>query len=493
MNPNNQSTKPRLLQNWISLSGIVVAAGSLFAFLLLFALDTFQEDRNPYIGILAYVVAPGIAIFGAALAVVGAWIQRRHSRKTDTFALHPITIDVTRPRDRKFLFIFALGTSVFLFLTALASYKTYHFSESVQFCGQTCHVPMKPEFTTHQISPHANVDCTACHVGEGMDAYVKAKLNGVHQLVGVLSGNFDRPIKTPVKHMRQASETCEACHWPQRSVGHVEKVFHHFLMDETNTPFSVRMLLNVGGGSANGGNAGGIHAHMNLDNKVEYIATDERRQVIPWVRQTDSNGVVTVYKTADFKDENLSKYEIRRMDCLDCHNRPAHKFSPPNDSVDIAMAAGKIDSSLTWIKSNAVAVLTAHYTSEEDALQKISGSLRATYSSYPKLDNLVAQVQGIYKKSFFPEMKADWRAYPDNIGHKNWQGCFRCHDGNHKAEGSKQMIQAKDCKSCHTILAQGSAADMEKLNPKGNNFFHIDSNMEDFSCTECHTGGMQKE
>ena len=147
MNPENKSTKPRLLQNWISLSGIVIAAGSLFAFLLLFALDTFQEDSNPYMGILAYVVAPGIAIFGAVLAGVGAWIQWRYSRKADTVKLHPITIDVTRPRDRKFLFVFALGTSVFLFLTALASYKAYHFSESIQFCGQTCHVPMKPEFT----------------------------------------------------------------------------------------------------------------------------------------------------------------------------------------------------------------------------------------------------------------------------------------------------------------------------------------------------------
>ncbi len=443
-------------------------------------------------GILAYVVAPGFTLLGASLTGIGAFIQWRYSRKDGVGKLHPLTIDITRSRDRKFLFVFALGTSVFLLLSALGSYQTYHFTESVQFCGQTCHTPMKPEFIAHQISPHANIDCTACHVGEGVDAYVKAKLNGVHQLVGVITGKYNRPIKTPVKHMRQASETCEGCHWPQRSVGNVEKVFNHFLMDETNTPFSVRILMNVGGGSAGGGKVGGIHAHMNLANKVEYVATDDRRQVIPWVRLTDSNGVVTIFKTADFKDDP-TKFEIRKMDCIDCHNRPAHRFSPPNTSVDIAMAAGKIDPSLSWIKSNAVAVLTGAYATEDDALAKISEKLRGKYSTYPNLETLVTEVQGIYKNSFFPEMKADWRAYPDNIGHKNWAGCFRCHDGKHKSEGAKQMIQAKDCKSCHTILAQGDAAGMAKLDPKGHNFFHIDANMDEFSCTECHTGGMQKE
>ena len=156
-------------------------------------------------------------------------------------------------------------------------------------------------------------------------------------------------------------------------------------------------------------------------------------------------------------------------------------------------ASGKIDPSLTWIKSNAVALLTASYSTENEALEKISTSFRGHYGSFAKLDGLVAQVQDIYKKSFFPEMKADWRAYPDNIGHKNWDGCFRCHDGKHKSDGAKQMIPANDCNSCHTILAQGSPADMQTLHAKGPTFFHIDSKMEDFSCTECHTGGMQKE
>ena len=87
---------------------------------------------------------------------------------------------------------------VFLLLTAIGSNRTYHYTESVQFCGQACHVPMKPEFTTYQHSPHARVECTACHVGEGAEWYIKSKINGVHQLVGVLTDNYHRPIKTPL-------------------------------------------------------------------------------------------------------------------------------------------------------------------------------------------------------------------------------------------------------------------------------------------------------
>jgi hypothetical protein len=169
---------------------------------------------------------------------------------------------------------------------------------------------------------------------------VKAKLNGVHQLIGVMTGDYHRPIKTPIPNLRPAQDTCERCHWPDRYVGQLDRTYDHYLADETNTPFTVRLSLNVGGGTSEYGKSGGIHWHMNLANKVEYIATDEQRQVIPWVRFTDSNGKVTEYKTADFTN-NIAGYEIRRMDCLDCHNRPAHDFHAPNDAVDVAIVPEK--------------------------------------------------------------------------------------------------------------------------------------------------------
>jgi hypothetical protein len=180
------------------------------------------------------------------------------------------------------------------------------------------------------------------------------------------------------------------------------------------------------------------------------------------------------------------------MDCMDCHNRPAHDFRPPNDSVDLAMRVGEIDSSMPWVKSNAVAVLIANYRTENEAMTKIDATLRATYKKSSGVDRLVAAVQKIYSQNFFPEMKSDWRVYPNNIGHKNWAGCFRCHDGLHKAEDGKSMIAASDCNSCHLILAQGSGAQLQQLDAKGLDFFHLDANYSDFTCNNCHTGAFTK-
>lgn len=488
------SHQPRLLRNWLSLTGGVLAISAFFAFLLLFAIDLFAHNGNPYMGILAYVVAPAFLFLGLGMMAIGAWIQRRHLRRAaPEVKPHPLSFNFSRPEDRRKLGFFVIGSTVFLLCTAIGSYQSYHVSESVGFCGQACHTPMKPEFTAYQLSPHARVACVECHVGHGAQAFIEAKMNGVHQLVGVMTGDYQHPIKTPIRNLRPARETCERCHWPQKFSGQLDRTYEHFLSDETNTPFAVRLTLKVGGADPKHGVAGGIHWHVNQDNRIEYIATDDRRQVIPWVRVTDSKGVVTEYRTPQSTND-LKGYEIRTMDCIDCHNRPSHRFRSPNEATDLALSLGKIDRTLPWVKSNTVAVLTQPYESETQAMEKISSSLHAQYASTTNVDTLVKAVQTIYAANFFPEMKADWRAYPENIGHKDWPGCFRCHDGSHKAVGDlKKKIPASDCTACHTILAQGAGADLEKLSPKGTPFVHIDAEYSDFDCSRCHTGAFQKE
>jgi nitrate/TMAO reductase-like tetraheme cytochrome c subunit len=484
----------RLVQfrNWISLSGAVIATGSLFAFLLLFANDLIAEHSNPYVGILAYVVAPGFLVLGLALIAVGVWRHHRRLRKMTPGTLpQALIIDLSRPRDQKVAAVFVACSVFFLLLTAIGSQRTYHYTESVQFCGQACHQPMKPEFTAYLNSPHARIACTECHVGPGATWYVKSKINGVRQLYCTLTDKFDRPIKTPIRNLRPAQDTCEQCHWPQRFVGDLDRTYSHFLADETNTAFSVRLSLHVGGGDSNHGPVGGIHWHMNIANKVEYVATDDQRQTIPWVRFTDAQGVVTEFRTKDFKDDP-AKHTVRKMDCMDCHNRPAHHFRTPNAAVDLAMSVGHIDPTLPWVKSNVVATLVQPYATEPEALEKIAGTLRARYPQAAKVDSLIGVVQDIYKKNFFPEMKADWRAYPNHIGHKDWAGCFRCHDGKHKSADGQRIIKASDCNSCHTILAQGNGLELERLSSKGHNFMHVDAEYSDFSCIECHTGAFQK-
>jgi len=488
---NPTPKKPGFHRNWLSLIGALIAVGGFFAFLFLSAIELFAHHSNPYMGILAYVVAPGFMFLGAGIAVAGVIIEkRRHTKLThskEDWIPGALTIEFGRARDRKILAGFVLGGVVWLLCTAIGSYRTYHYSESISFCGEACHEPMKPEHVAYQNSPHARIACIECHVGPGATSYVKAKLNGVHQLYCTLTDNISRPIKTPIHNRRPANETCGTCHWSQNEVGNLDRTYTHFLADETNTQFNVRMLLKVGSSGNSKTPASGIHAHNDASKKIEYAHTDDKRLEIPWIRVTDAAGKVTEYKVADYKDGS-SSHATRTMDCIDCHNRPAHRFQTPNAAVDNALAVGKIDHSLPWVKSNLVAVLTANYKTEAEALSKIDSTLRSQYKSFAKLDSLVSETKALFAANFFPEMKADWRAFPDHIGHKDSPGCFRCHDGKHKTPDGKKILPASDCQSCHVILAQGAGDQMEKLNAKGFTFFHVDADYEDLSCANCHTG-----
>lgn len=487
-------TRLSRLRNWLSLAGMVLAVSAFFAFVLLFAVDLMAEHANPYMGILAYVVAPGFLIAGLFLIAAGYILESRRIRKglpqrDDRLVLN---IDLSRKRDRRLMAGFVGGSVAFLFLTAFGSYETYHLMESNTFCGETCHTPMEPEYKAYQHSAHAQVDCVSCHIGPGTEAYIRTKLNGVKQLYHQILGDFDRPIQILNPNLRLADETCQTCHWSQKHIGDVHKTFTHFLADETNTPFTVQMVLKVGGSDPVHGPVEGIHSHMNVSNKIEFISTDPQRLEIPWVRVTDADGKVTEYRNEEFTDD-ISKHTIRTMDCMDCHNRPAHKFLSPNDAVDQSIAMGRIDPSIPWAKSNVVKALAAPYATREEAQAKIGEFLRAEYKDDKRVDALVAEALSIYKINFFPEMKADWRAHPDYIGHKDTNGCFRCHNGKLLASDGKTSIKGNDCKACHLITAQGAGAELEKVNLKGFDFFHVDSDYSEPNCAECHNGQIQEE
>jgi nitrate/TMAO reductase-like tetraheme cytochrome c subunit len=469
------------------LTGLVVVVGSIFSFFLLLLLDTLAHYSNPYVGILTYLVAPGFTVIGLALALLGALLRHRQVIKTSG-PLPPIRIDLTRPRDRRLLGFFVLGSVIFLLISALGSYQTYHYTESVSFCGEACHGVMKPEHVTFLNGPHARVACAECHIGKGANWYVRSKLSGTYQVYATLADKYPRPIPTPVKNLRPAQETCEQCHWPKKFVGNLERTFVSYLGDETNTPFTVRMLLKVGGADPTHGPEGGIHWHMNVRNKIEYIATDEARQKIPWVRMIDSQGVVTEFRVPRFTN-TVDEASVRRMDCMDCHNRPAHRYQTPDDAVSLAISLGRINPALSYIKTNALYVLTRPYTNDIQAREGIATMLFDRYPNDPRIRPVISAVQQIYTNNFFPEMKASWKVYPDNIGHKDWPGCFRCHDGLHKAADGKRTIKANDCNACHTILAQGRGAELDLMTPNGQKFKHPGDEV-DGACNDCHSGGL---
>lgn len=496
-NPSVEIKAPNRLirfRNWLSFSGMVLAISALGAFFLLFFMDLFAEHANPYTGILAYVVAPMFLLMGLGATLLGYILETRRIRRGGAerradFIWH---VDLTRRRDRRILVAFLLGSTGFLFLTALGSYETYHLMETNAFCGETCHTPMEPQYKAYEHSAHAQVDCVSCHIGPGAKAYLKTKVNGVKQMYHQILGDYDRPIKILNPNLRLAQETCQDCHWSEKYHGDVPKSFRHFLADESNTPFTVQMILKVGGSDPVKGPVEGIHAHMNPSKRIEFIAVEDQEQEIPWVRVTDADGKQTEYRIEGFNDD-ISKHEVRTMGCMDCHSRPAHKFLSPNDAVDQAMAIGRIDPSIPWAKKNLVEALVAPYSNREEAKQKISGSLRAAYPDDKRVSALIPEALRIYEQNFFPEMKADWRVRPDNIGHKDTAGCFRCHGGMHFAADGKTSIKGSDCNSCHIIVAQGAGEELEKVNPKGFDFFHVDSEYSEPNCAECHNGQIQEE
>ena len=491
----------KLLRNPISLVGLALALVALVNVFFLFLIDMMSEHRSPYVGILAYMVAPGFLILGLAMIPVGMWNDRRRRRAHDAAAASRyLRIDFSDPGQRGAVAFFLSFMVVFVMMSAVGSYRAYEFTDSVQFCGQLCHSVMNPEFTAYQLSPHARVACVDCHVGAGATWYVRSKLSGARQVIATTFNTFPRPIPTPVHNLRPAQETCEQCHWPRKFYGAQLKVFTHYASDEKNTPRIIRMLIKTGGGDPTTGAPSGIHWHMNISNEIAYIATDDKRQAIPYIHVKDLQGRVTEFfaKDSALTKEQIEKAPKHRMDCVDCHNRPTHIYVPPDQAVDQSMLARRLDSSLPFLKQTATSALTNTYKTTDEAMQGIATEVHKFYSEkYPDLEktkqieirSAIAELQRIYRSATFPEMKLDWKTHTNNIGHFYFLGCFRCHDGQHVSPEGK--VIGKDCNTCHTVLSQ-QEGQTTLVKVEGMPFQHpVDlGDLSAVNCNDCHTGGV---
>lgn len=483
--------------------GAVVAIVSFAAILGIVLFDVFVGGLAPYAGIIAFIILPAILVMGLILIPVGMFFERRRQVRSGITEPRSIHVDLSKPSHRRAIMVFISGTVIFLFATAVGSYRAYEFTESVTFCGQVCHSVMAPEFTAYQNSPHARVTCAECHVGPGAGWFVRSKLSGAYQVYATAFDLYPRPIPTPIKSLRPARETCEACHWPDKFHGSQERNFDHYMVDEENTKWSIRMLIKTGGGSEQAGVAEGIHWHMNIANEIDYIATDEQRQEIAWVRIKDREGNVREYinETNPIDPEELEQYEMRRMDCIDCHNRPTHIYLSPSRAMNQAFTAGWIDPTLPSAKRIGIEALIEDYSTKDSALIAIESRILETYENeYPDVldarkeavENLISGVQEIYRRNFFPRMGVRWDVYPDNIGHFLAPGCYRCHNGSFVSEDGHTI--SNECSNCHIIIAQGTEDDLQVIDPSGLEFRHpvdIGEAWKELVCSECHTGTSQ--
>ncbi|MCX6624127.1 MAG: cytochrome C, partial [Acidobacteria bacterium] len=235
--------------------------------------------------------------------------------------------------------------------------------------------------------------------------------------------------------------------------------------DATNAQTKTVLLMMVGGG----GRGRGIHgAHMRPGVTIRYWPGDESRQTIPRVEYND-RGKTTVYTAADAKPEVLKNLkEERTMDCVDCHNRPTHTYELPDPAINKSIATGEISGALPFVKKKGMELLKASYSSNAEAAQRIPAGLEQYYrenyaSLYEERKSEIARagkaLSAIYNRNVFPAMKVVWGSYPNNLGHTDFPGCFRCHDDNHASAGGAAKI-TQDCNSCHKLLA------MDEANPK---------------------------
>jgi NapC/NirT cytochrome c family protein len=486
---------PTLFRNYISFFGALIVIAAIVCILLLILIEFTHTNDNPYRDILTYIIFPGFLVFGLLVIVVGMLFERRRRRRSPDFEVLPYPkVDFNEPRQRSLAIVILSLTFIFVCASAFGSYRAYEYTESVEFCGQTCHSVMKPEAVAFAATSHAKIRCVDCHVGEGAQSYARSKLSGARQLVALVRNSYSRPIETPVHNMRPADQICEHCHWGAKFHGAELKTFNHYAYDDQNSLRQTRMLINVGGGDPTQGPVAGIHWHMNLANEITFIAGDRQRQVIPWIRVKDRNGNVTEYydRSRPLSAEQIASSDKRRMDCIDCHNRPAHTYLPPDVAVDRAFSAGRLDPSLPFLKRETVAALNQPYTTEDEAVRTIAQSLdnfyRTNYGALytQKTDAVkgaISETQRIFKTYFFPEMKTNWETHPNNIGHLYSSGCFRCHDGEHVSKEGK--VIRNDCNICHTVLSDSARP---STMPQTISFQHpVDlGGLADRKCETCH-------
>lgn len=391
-------------------------------------------------------------------------------------------------------------------LTFAVAGAGWEYTNRSEFCGTACHT-MPPEYLSYLASPHANVKCVECHIGRATIAeQFTRKAQDITHVIRFVGADYEVPIYS--KKLRPASQVCERCHNPEKFSPNSLTTLTTFDAAKNNELSETHLFFKTGGGTEREGRGKGIHWH--IENKVEYIATDEPHldQEIPWVRITYAGSgeteVFTDIETdlpTDFVEANQGR--LKTVDCMTCHNRISHKFVSPNDALDDAMARNVVSPAIPYFKQNAVAVMERQYPNMDEALKAINGLTdyyAANWADYyaehgAEVDGAVQALSDLYQRMVFPTMDASWTTHPDNLGHNEWAGCFRCHDGKHINE--KQESIRIECNLCHSIPVKGSpdgSTPMVALSEAFQPETHVDTNWIarhrfafDGTCEGCHT------
>jgi len=447
-----------LSRHWLSLCGAALVTTAVISWLFVLPLQIRGHVDNPYLGIVSFLILPILFFAGLALIPLGLYLSKRRIQK----GLGEIVFD-RKAALHRLIWFFAVTTLANVLIGTQVTYRAVEHMETPQFCGGTCH-SMSPEFAAFRNSPHSRLECVECHVAPGAAGWVASKTSGIRQLVETAMNSYPRPVPSALESNRlvPASETCETCHWPQKFAGVTLRVINKYAEDETNTRTQTVLMMRVGGNKI-----GGIHgAHLGPGVHIRFAVADPARQAIPWIEYTNTKtGEIKTFASSDSSPDSVKALPKYDMQCVDCHNRPTHSFELPDRAMDNALARGDIAVTLPYIKKRGVEVLKVGYQTREEAAAKLPGAIVGFYQQnyadlYAARSQDISQagqsILEIYNRNVFPDLKVTWGTYPNNLGHMDFPGCFRCHDGSHSTADGNAITQ--DCSTCHEPLAMDEAS-----------------------------------
>jgi nitrate/TMAO reductase-like tetraheme cytochrome c subunit len=453
-----------LTSHWLVWLGMVLVITAISTWLFVVPAEVGVQAENPYKGAVLYLILPLILLVGLGLTGLGILLGRRRIRQRLTTGI----VDRKTALQRLIAFlVITIGAN--LVVGTQLTYRAVVYMDTPQFCGATCHV-MRPEYLGHRDSNHASVACAECHIAPGAGGWFEAKMNGTRQLWQTLTNSYPRPVPAALESGRlvPSKETCERCHWAEKIVATRLLVIPSYAADEQNSDSYTVLMMLVGGEKMQGIH----HAHFAGGFEIRYAASDPKRQIIPLVeRRNTRTGDTQTYLAAGYTPQQAAGLPRHTMQCVDCHDRPTHAFWLPDRALDRALALGELSPTLPFVKKQALATLQVSYVSSADAAQKIPVAVQNYYQqNYPEVYTRrtadVAQagqaILAIYDRNVFPDLQVTWGTYTNSLGHVDFPGCFRCHDGSHAtADGQDNITQ--DCSACHQILAvQEPAPDILK-------------------------------
>ena len=380
--------------------------------------------------------------------------------------------------------------------------QAWEYTNSPQFCGTSCHT-MPPEYSSYAVSPHARILCVECHIGRDFmgGGFVLRKAGDLKHVFATISQSYEFPLRA--NEMRPARETCERCHSPDKFSDDKLKEIKNFGADVDNTPTSTFLTMKTGGGDERQGLGRGIHWHT--QNTLYYLPTDEFEQEIPLVRVVEKDGSLTDYVDLESPVDlaQVDPGQFKKMDCITCHNRITHLVLPPEERIDQMLSRKVIDPAIPEIRLQAAEALSGTYATIPEALSSIAGLKNFYQTTYPdyyatnsaKIEAVIATLQADYENNTYPEQKSDWTTHPTNVGHKDFPGCFRCHDGKHLND--RQEAIRLECNLCHSIpvvvgpdkfvanieISRGP----EPESHLNSNWLGLHRSAFDETCSACHT------